>query len=255
MRTFSRLRAFCAYSEQLERPSRRRDAAAAEGTKLHRYVEQWVRCAAEGRPFHFDGAASDQVRGWLQRLTESWTPPAGLEMEVPLGLAAGTEQPEYVAVDEPADHRYVPASLGITTATWAAASEEQRTQWQATLLTAGRADLVAPPRAGVVAVDDIKTGQSYLGDPKLLRQLLAQGIAATLRAGAEGFVPGIYYARLGIWDRGDAEPIWRDSHEWDQAWDWVVEAAQMPAQPQPGAWCLSCWEKDGCEGYPGREAA
>lgn len=251
MRTFSKLRALCAYPEVLDRPSQRRDDAAALGTTFHKYVEEWRRCQLEGRPWHIDGAP-EQVRAWLRRMQAVWTPPADLEVEVAMGLA-NEAAPEFVAVDEVAPHIYVPSSLKVTEAMWEAASDEQRREWQSTLVSAGRADLVIPRE--LVHVDDIKTGQFYLGDPKLIRQLLAQGIAATLRARAAGFVPGIYYARLGIFDRGDGEPILRGSHEWDQAWSWVSASARMPAEPQPGGWCLSCWEKNECTAYPGRKEA
>ena len=239
MRTFSKLKAFCAYPESLDRPSPRRDEAAGHGSLFHLYVQRWVEAVAAGRPFHVDGAAGPLVRGWLERMREVWTPPPRLEVEVALGLQDIAE-PNYVPVVETEPHVYVPADESI--------------RGSVRLLTAGRTDLLeAIP--GLVYVDDIKTGQFYLGDPKLLRQLLGQGIAATLRAKADGFVPGIYYARLGIFDRGDGEPILRGTHEWDQAWDWVVAAAKMPATPQPGPWCLSCWEKKDCDAYPGRAEA
>jgi hypothetical protein len=251
-RTFSALRAFCAYPEKVRRPSARRDDAADLGTMFHGYVEDWARCLREGRAFRADDAP-DTVRGWLERMQKVWTPPANLEMEVAMGLEAGPA-PRYVPVDEPAPHVYVPAELGVTTEMWAHAGDEQRRQWQSGLLTAGRSDLLAP-LGEVLLVDDIKTNNNYLGDPKLLRQLLAQGIAATLRADAAGFIPGIYYARLGIFDRGDGDPIWRGSDEWDLAWDTVVAAAKMPDEPQPGPWCLSCYEKRACGSYPGQEGA
>lgn len=235
MRTFSRLRALCAYPETLDRPSARRDEAAATGTTFHLYIQRWAEAVAEGRPWHLDGA-TEPVRGWLQRMREVWTPPKGLEVEVAMGLQDHAE-PVYVPVVEAEPHVYVPKDESI--------------RGSVRLLTAGRADLLEK-RLGIVYVDDIKTGQFYLGDPKLIRQLLGQGIAATLRADADGFVPGIYYARLGIFDRGDGEPILRGSHEWDQVWAWVQESARMPAEPRPGGWCLSCWEKAECPAFPGR---
>lgn len=240
MRTFSALKALCAHPELLRRPSKRRDDAAELGTSFHRYIEEWAKALAAGKTWHTDGAP-EPIRGWLRRMRQAWTPPPGLEVEVAMGLAVGDDgEPLYTPVREPKPHAYVKDGACPT---------------DRPLLTAGRADLVEVDGGSLVHVDDIKTGQFYLGDPKKLRQLLAQGIAATLRADADGFVPGIYYARLGMFDRGDGEVIWRRSHEWDQAWAWVVEAAQMPATPQPGPWCLSCWEKAECSANPAREAA
>jgi hypothetical protein len=251
MRTFSKLRALCAYPETIDRPSRRRDEAAGFGISYHGHVEQWRDAVVNGRPWDIDGVG-EPMRGWLVRMREVWTPTPDLEVEVAMGLA-DAPAPRYVPVDEPAPHCYVPADLGVTALMWAAAPDEVRQQWQSGMVTAGRADLLRPV-GELVQVDDLKTGQSYLGDPKLIRQLLAQGIAATLRAGAAGFIPGIYYARLGVFDRGDGEPIWRGSDEWDQAWDFVVSAAKMSSDPRPGGWCLSCWEKNDCSAFPGERA-
>jgi hypothetical protein len=235
VRTFSKLRALCAYPDVIDKPSARRDDAAALGTSFHAYVEAWIKALRDGKPWHIDGAP-EPIAGWLRRMREVWTPPKGIETEIALGLQ-DLPEPNYVPVVEIEPHVYVPADESI--------------RGSVRLLTAGRADLVN--LAGeLVEVDDIKTGSFYLGDPQLLRQLLAQGIAATMRAGAAGFIPGIYYARLGIFDRGDGEPILRNSHEWDQAWAWVVESARMPAEPMPGAWCLSCWSKNDCVAYPAR---
>jgi hypothetical protein len=249
----SRLRALCAHPETLERPSARRDEAAGHGTTFHKYVETWVKALQSGTTWHIDGAASPLVRGWVEKMMAVWTPPPGIECELAMGLLDRPE-PKHIPVNEIEPHVYIPAYLSVTAEMWAAASDDQHRRWQVGLLTAGRADLVER-RGALVNVDDIKTGQSYLGDPKLIRQVLAQGIAATMRADAQGFVPGIYYARLGIFDRGDGEPILRNSHEWDQCWAWVQAAARMPADPQPGAWCLSCWDKNECSAYPGRAAA
>jgi hypothetical protein len=255
MRTFSRLRALCAYPEAIERPNRRRDEAGAIGTTFHSFVEAWARAVAEGKDWRPDGAP-ELVQGWLARMREVWAPPPGLEVEVAMGLLDRPE-PKYLPVVEIEPHVYLPAHLSVTAAMWKESSDEQRHRWQEGMLTAGRADLLELRRGEVDVVDvvDIKTGSSYLGEPRQLRQLIAQGIAATLRAGADGFIPGIYYARLGVFDRGDGQVIWRNSPEWDEAWDHVATAARMPATPQVGGWCLSCWEKDACPAYPGREAA
>ncbi len=241
MRTFSKLRALCAYPDVIDRPSARRDEAAVHGIAFHTYVERWAEAVAAGLPipWEMDQLASPLVRGWLERMRAIWTPPAGLEMELAMGLA-DEALPRYVPVTETEPHVYVPV---VSTTK---------------VLTAGRADMIVPVSLGdahVLMVDDIKTGQFYLGDPKLLRQLLAQGIAATLRAGAAGFIPGIYYARLGIFDRGDGHAIWRGTDEWEQAWEFVASAARLPAEPRPGAWCLSCWSKADCPANPARKEA
>jgi hypothetical protein len=257
MRTFSQLRAFCSHPELLRKPSKRRDDAAALGTMFHKYVEAWRLCIAEGKPWHVDGAP-EPVAGWLKRMREVWTPPPNAEVEVAMGLAPTLGgEPDYVPVDEVAPHVYVPSSMQIRPSDWAEASEKQRQDLLAScgLLTAGRADLIAPLGDGILSVDDLKSGKFYLGPPNRLRQLLAQGIAATLRADARGFVPGIYYARLGMWDRGDEAPIFRGTPEWDEAWHAVRDSALMPSTPKPGPYCLDCWDAKACVANPAVEAA
>lgn len=105
----------------------------------------------------------------------------------------------------------------------------------------------------VVKVADIKSGQFYLGDPGKLRQLLGQGFACWARAreqglDVQGFVPGVYYARLGMFDWG--QPIIEGTTAWAEAWRWVMEAARRDREPHPGPWCLGCWDKKDCAKNP-----
>lgn len=106
----------------------------------------------------------------------------------------------------------------------------------------------------VVRVADIKSGATYLGDPTRLRQVLGQGFACWSRARSkgdmvDGFVPGIYYARTGLFDWG--KPIIHGTPAWDEAWEMVVESARRDQKPYPGAWCLGCYDKEDCRSYPG----
>jgi hypothetical protein len=234
MRTMSKLRAFCAHPETIDRPSARRDAAAGLGNTFHDYVEQWEICLREGRPWLIDGAP-EPVRGWLQRLREVFVPPEGLRAEIAVGLA-DLPYPEYVAVKEvaPGTHIYEPED-GVTA-----------------LLTAGRADLVWPVTdddGGYVRVCDLKSGQFYLGEPGRIRQVLGQGFACADRWRLPAFQPGIYYARLGLFDWGPI--IHLDGELGRAAWDDVVESAKMSSDPNPGAWCMGCWEKNECSAFPG----
>lgn len=229
MRTMSALKALCPYPEVIDAaPSARRDEAAALGDRCHKAVNLWV---MSGDTSHF-AQLGDPAMYWLQALASSWQPPEALEMEVPLGLGVSPDgDPEYVAVrEEPTgSHNYV-------------------TLHNATLVTAGRADLIAPARKGLLNVDDMKSGKFYLGPPGNLTQVLAQGIAATLRVNADGFIPGVFYFRVNHWDRG--EPIVRGTAEWDRAWKQVHQAATLPSRPFPGGWCLSCWSRTKCPSNP-----
>lgn len=234
MRSFSRLKAFCSFPDTIEeKPSKRRDAAAAIGTTFHKYIEMWVTSVRDGTVFHCDGAV-EPVKGWITMMRQRWTPPAGLMTEVALGLA-DLPEPEFVAVNEPEPHVYV-AKDGKTP-----------------LLTAGRADLIWEDDDEAVRVCDIKTGQFYLGDPGKLRQVLAQGFAAASLHGAGAFRPGIYYARTGHFDWG--QPVTKGSAAWAEAWRVVLEAAKRDTDPHPGAHCLGCWDKKSCPSNPVVEAA
>jgi hypothetical protein len=122
MRTFSKLKAFCSFPDTIpEKPSKRRDDAAAIGTLFHKAIEVW---AVTGDASHFENL-DEPVRGWALAMRERWTPPAGIETEVALGLA-DLPVPRFVEVreTEPGSHEYVPAD------------------GKSPLLTAGRADLV-----------------------------------------------------------------------------------------------------------------
>ncbi len=229
MRTFSRLKALCSFPDSLpEKPSKRRDDAAALGSLLHKAVEVWVHTGEAG---HFDGLP-EPVRGWARLMRERWTPPAGCETEVALGLA-DLPLPKHVNVleDPPDSHKY------------------RAIDGRTPVLTAGRADLIWTEDA-LVRVADIKTGQFYLGDPARLRQVLAQGFAAWERDGkCEGFVPGVYYARTGCFDWAQA-PLLEGTTAWREAWRWVLEAARRDTLPVPGGHCLSCWDRKFCPQNP-----
>lgn len=236
MRSFSKLRAFCSFPDVIgDKPSKRRDDAAAIGTTFHKYIEMWVRSVREGKVFHCDGAV-EPVKGWITMMRQRWTPPAGLITEVAMGLE-DLPSPRYVDVLEPKPHEYVPAD-GKTP-----------------LLTAGRADLVwlGDGDPALARVCDIKTGQFYLGDPGSLRQVLAQGFASVSKLDTAGFIPGIYYARTGLFDWG--RPVVKGTAAWDEAWRVVLEAAKRDTEPHPGAHCLGCWDKKACASYPGEVAA
>lgn len=236
MRTMSKLRAFCAHPETIDRPSARRDAAAGLGTTCHEYIDQWRACLSAGRPWLIDGAP-EPVRTWLGKLREVFEPPPGWQTEVAMGLA-DLPYPEFVPVREtaPGSHVYEPED-GATP-----------------LLTAGRADMLWPVDGDdgtYVRVCDIKSGQSYLGEPGRIRQVLAQGFAAARRWRTSAFQPGIYYARLGVFDWGPVIAL--DGELGRATWDDVVDAAKLPSDPRPGAWCMNCWEKKECSAYPGRD--
>lgn len=241
MRSFSKLKAFCSHPETMpDKPSKRRDDAAAIGTLFHKYIEEWAKATSAGAPFHCDGAA-EPVRGWIKRMRSVWTPPPGLEAELCLGLA-DLPFPQWVDAREepPLSHKYHAVNAGES------------------LLTAGRADLVwVADRCLYVA--DIKTGQFYLGPPARLRQLQGQGFAAYSRAhfheqAVDHFRVGIYYARTGHFDWSD--PVAPGSEEWGVMWKECLEAAKRDQEPRPGPHCLSCWEKKECAANPeAREAA
>jgi hypothetical protein len=239
MRSFSKLKAFCSYPETIpQKPSKRRDDAAEIGTMFHKYIEEWAKATAAGTPFHCDGAP-EPVRTWIRRMRGSWTPPAGLETELPLGLE-DLPFPQYVEVTEPEPHVYVPVDAN------------------AKLLTGGRADLVWVADR-VLHVPDIKTGQFYLGPPARLRQLQAQGFSAfsrqNLRApgSVDAFKVGIYYARTGHFDWSD--PVGPGTEEWAVMWRECLEAAKRDQKPRPGPHCLSCWDRKECPSNPEAQEA
>lgn len=122
-RSFSSLKAFCSHPETFERKAKKsRDEAADRGTMFHKYIEMWVLALRQGTVFHCDGAP-EPIRTWIRKMRETWTPPAGLETELAVGLA-DVPVPVFVDVAEPQPHEY--------------AAKDGKTQ----LLTAGRADLV-----------------------------------------------------------------------------------------------------------------
>lgn len=240
MRTFSGLKLLCAWPEEIDKgPKKNRDLAGAMGTRFHKAKQLWV---MTGDTSHFDSLANPE-RAWLYELARTWVPPEDIEMEVCLGLCVAHDgSPRYVSVTEepPDSHNYVLSG---------SCREEKEPP---VLLTAGRADMIFKAAGEVdcvLHVDDIKTGKYYLGPPDRVTQVLAQGIAATLRAGADGFIPGIYYARVNQWDRAK-KPILYGSPGWTEAWEQVKAAALLPSKPIPGGHCLDCWSKKLCKSNP-----
>lgn len=228
MRSFSKLRAFCSHPETLpDRPSKARDEAAALGTLFHKAVELRVLSGRWPCPTDFP----DPVCGWVERMTNVWEVPDDLETEVACGLA--DEPIRHVVVREREPHVYESVD-------------------GSPLLTAGRADLVWEQN-GILNVCDIKTGQSYLGSPNDIPQLQAQCLALSLRESSKPVVPIVYYARLGMFDRGH---VWgADMMERERLVRRVREAAKRGTEPNPGVHCLGCWSKRDCRAYPERRAA
>lgn len=223
MRTFSALTqaAVCGYPEQLDfeyAPNPRRMEAAATGEEFHSACQAWIAAHQKGEPL-FDSGYSPVVRRWLNRLRGAWTPPAGIEVEVPLGLEEVAGEPRFVNVREVEPHVYVPILPGHT------------------LLTAGRADWVwSPPTDPVTYVVDVKTNRDRIGDPGRVPQLLAAGFGAALRSGAQGFRVGVYYARAAAFEWST------DITVWDlDLWKVVADAARRGTEPNPGAACMGCW--------------
>lgn len=245
MRSFSRLRQYCSHPEVLpDRPSKARDDAAALGTLFHSLVQLRVMSGA------WDFDAPEPVAGWLRRMAEVWEVPDDVETEVACGIA--DEPLRYQGVYEVVPHVYIPSSAPVIPPDiWRGLTIEGQRQWQAPLLTAGRADLVWEVN-GILHVCDLKSGQSYLGPPDDVRQLRAQGLALWLRGETRprAVKVGIYYARLGMfdWARLSENPI----NDWYSS---VKNAANRSTEPNPGPHCLSCYSRRECMANPERKAA
>ncbi len=220
MRTFSQLRDKCSHPEVLELTRMRyagQQKALDRGTAFHRAVEQWVK----GEPITMPD--DPDVVSWLDRMTSTWTPPPGVRSEFAVGIRPdGTVTDE---VDEPEPHVYVARD----------GSE---------LLTAGRLDLTWEHDMTVHVVD-VKTGVKYLGDPWTIPQIVAQTYAIAVLDGAGAVSPGVYYARLGIFDHGeersgsDREMWLKDIRRW----------ATQPNDPVISGACLSCYSNKACGAY------
>jgi hypothetical protein len=215
----SALKANCGYPRALDLVTPRSaklQAAADLGTNFHLAVETW---AKKGDLWHgVQVCATEEVRGWLELLATTWAPTG--ECEVALGLGSGGE---YVPVNEPQPHVYVPVEAGTS------------------LVTAGRADHVV--MAGpIVVVEDFKTGKWPAPDVAVNLQLTALALAAASKHQAIGFVRRILYVRDGHVD-ADQQPVMLDSDEGAAAWEMVLRAAQLDDSPRPGAHCGPCWER------------
>jgi hypothetical protein len=239
MRTFSQLRAHCAYPLTLEALGPRkyaRDIAARKGSDLHARVDGWVRTGE----LDLVGAV-DEVRAWAETMARGWSPPPGCRSEWALGLTRDALRG--VEVDEPEPHVYR-ARNGDD---WVAvASNGIITTAPGGLVTAGRCDLawVVPGVVDVLHVADIKTGRTYLGPPARIPQLAACALAArwVLRAPFPLRV-GVYYARLGVWD-------WETVETETDLVEVVRAAVDLPDAPRVGGWCLGCYNAKECEAYP-----
>jgi hypothetical protein len=234
MRTFSSLKNECAHPELLKLTAPKnyaRDKAADKGTLFHSFVEK----AVNGQTFF--GKFDEDVNRWAKKLFDQWGPPRGCMSEVAIGLDANGQAH---MVDEPEPHVYV-------------------AQNGSELVTAGRLDLRwYEDEDTTLVVVDLKTGQSYLGDPWEIPQLVAQAVAATkLHNRINGRTIarvklGVYYARLGIFDYGSGP---RDLNTVENLWDSVYHWATMSNEPRPGGWCLSCFEKKQCAAFEEMTAA
>lgn len=192
----------------------KRDAAAGRGTVFHRAIEQWV---TTGTP----GTVDDpEIQGWIDILAAQWAPPLGTRLEVPWGL--GTDG-GHVHVDEPEPHVYV-----------ARGGQE--------LITAGRAD-ACWLSYGWLYVVDWKTGRWPVAPAESNLQVNAAGLALAREVSANGYVPGIYYARDGVFEWG--RPVSIHPHLPD-IWAEIQVASVLDDSPRPGPHCASCWERRAC---------
>jgi PD-(D/E)XK nuclease superfamily len=234
--TASQLLRHCGYPRVLrdvppstakERASRaRRDAAADLGTMFHAAVQQWVQTGAPGT------VENAEVQGWIDLLASQWAPPPGTRCEVAWGLG---HDGRYVSVDEPEPHIYVSRD-------------------GSPLLTAGRADAVwLSPGGTTLYVVDWKTGRWPVTPAPANLQVNAAGLALGYEAdtfmGSGYYVPGIYYARDGVFDWGD--PVEMD---FPDMWPEIKAAALLDETPRPGPHCETCWERCSCA-YAALEAA
>jgi hypothetical protein len=150
-----------------------------------------------------------------------WQPPSGFEAEVAWGL---TPAGNWSAVAEVEPHVY-------------------RSSDGAELLTAGRADGVWESN-GVLYVLDYKTGKWPVDPARINLQVNAAGMALALRSFCKNYVPGIYYARDGIFDWGDRVEV--ATRDWQVTFEAVAAAALMDDAPRPGLHCEACWSKGKC---------
>jgi hypothetical protein len=233
MRSFSSLRENCVHDSLLKNLTKNyaRDKAAGKGTLFHSYIEKAVLGVT------FFGEHDEDVKVWVQRLFSCWEIPSGCMSEVAIGLDAAGKAHE---VDEPEPHCYVAKDPSVE------------------IITAGRLDLRWHEDDGkTLVVVDLKTGQSYLGDPWSIPQLVAQAVAALAMewrgdSKVERVKLGVYYARLGIFDYGSGP---QNAAQVADRFKDVSRWALMTNEPRPGAHCLSCYEKKSCAAFEEMTAA
>lgn len=189
-------------------------AAAAEGTRFGKLVEDWLNGAPQDEP-----ECPDEPWHWYTNLRAAWSPPPGVECEAPLGL---NHRGEYVSVMEPEPHVYV------------AHSGEK-------LVTAGRADL--PWVQGDVAVvADLKRSAWRYGYPGDHPQLMALGLAWASKQQKGLLLLGLFDARDSAWEWSDVIDMETEGPRMLAA---VREMATMDSDPHPGPWCGGCfWRRD-----------
>lgn len=200
----------------------RRDVAAGRGTVFHAAIEAWVR---DGVP----GVAEDpEIQGWIDLLASQWAPPPNTYVELAWGL---TPDGLGVTVVEAEPHVYVQPS-GLE------------------LLTAGRSDAVWIGYDGVLYVVDWKTGKWPVTPPPANLQINAAciALATDILAGdtmAHTYVPGVYYARDGVFEWGEPVEIGSLAHA--EIFGDIRTAALLDNEPRPGDHCGNCWERKVCK--------
>ena len=209
----SALKRHCAWPNLIKQaPTADQQRAMDRGTEFHAAIERWQ---AEGRIPVLDDL---EIQGWIDLLAQQWDP-RGKRLEVAWGLGMDGS---HVMVAEPQPHVYEPMS-------------------GAPPLTAGRADAVWIDTQNVLWVVDWKTGVWPVEPPATNLQANSAGLALARRWGASRYVPGIYYARDGVFEWGD--PIEMSSDAAAEAFAMVKHAAELPPKAIPGDHCATCWEK------------
>lgn len=222
MITASALKRFCRHDDVLKARKPRSAAletGGARGTVFHAAAEAWIK-----RTCDVPQVEDLEIQGWIDLLTATWEIPRAPHVEVAWGL---TMAGQYIDVVEtsPGSHVYVTMDPGVQ------------------LLTAGRSDLCWTD-GGELSNADWKTGKWPAPPARENLQVNAGGIALAQRFGAGAYRPGIYYARDGYWDWGDTVELGSLAHA-EMLAD-IREAAQLDAEPHPGAHCGSCWERRAC---------
>lgn len=196
--------------------------AAAEGTRFGKLVESWLTGHPPAEP-----EEKDDPWYWYENMRASWTPPAGVDCEVPLGL---NHRGEFVEVMEPEPHKY----LALT---------------GEPLITAGRADLAWVSSIGVAYVGDLKRSAWRYGYPGTHPQLMALGLAYAAKVKARWLFLGLYDARDVAWEWSDVIDL---KVEGPAMLEEIREMATMDSDPHPGEWCAGCWERRNCKAGGGR---